>query len=194
MVGSAQHNVVEMSASQIKVTAHATAMEILRSCDASIDPPLPVSDEAESSVGAWIRDELFPEFVRRMKASSDQRMLWLVIDDVDRYKIANTSTRTFLETIYAGMASLPELRIVLIGLEGSVPGADPKQVEQDRSKEFDSLEMEEYVQRRWSDEGGAADPARARDIVVGLLAAVPDDPLTRQAGLAKALVKAARSE
>ncbi|ABM39715.1 trypsin-like serine peptidase [Polaromonas naphthalenivorans] len=193
MLGTAQHNVVEMSASQLDVTAHGTAMEILRACGAATVPALPVSDEAESAVGAWIRDELFAEFVRRIREHSDQRVLWLVVDDVDRYKIANTSTRTFLETLYAGMASLPELRVVLIGLDGEVPGADPEQVDQDRTREFDRLEMEHYVQRFWSVEKPHLDAARAQDLVRGLLAAVPDDPLTRQAQLAKALAKAARS-
>lgn len=193
MLGTAQNNVVEMSASQLDVSAHGTATEILRAFGATTTPALPVSEEAESAVGAWIRDELYPEFVRRVRAHSDQRILWLVIDDVDRYKVANTSTRTFLETIYAGMTSLPELRIVLIGFDGEVPGADPMQLEQDRTREFDQLEMEQYVERVWNAEKRQLDAVRARDVVKGVLAAVPDDPLRRQGDLARALAKATRS-
>lgn len=192
MLGTAQHDVVEMSASHLDVTAHETAMKILSACGAQQDAALPQPEATDTAQGAWIRDELFPAFVRRVRARSDQRGLWLVIDDIDRFKIANTSTRIFLETLYSGLASLPELRIVLIGLEGDVPGANPQQVVKDRTREFDQVEMQDYLQRSWNAQNPEIDGRDARPLVQGLLLGASDDPLIRQASLAAALVKAAR--
>jgi len=148
MLGAAEHQVVELSASKIPVTARATAQVILAEINQqACDVILPDTGEAESAQAAWIAQELLPAFVRTLAMLTSKRTVWLIIDDIDRYPVANTSTRVFLESIYAGVAGMPQLRIVLIGFQGPVPGASPTLVRSEVLREFSVLELMQYVDR-----------------------------------------------
>lgn len=148
MLGSAEHQVVELSASKLPVTARTTAQAILAEIsEQAREDTLPDTGEAESAQAAWISQELLPAFMRELVTVAAKRTVWLVIDDIDRYPIANTSTRVFLESVYAGMAGMPQLRIVLIGFQGPVPGAPPALVRGEFLREFSMLELMQYIDR-----------------------------------------------
>jgi len=148
MLGIAEHHVVELSASKIPVTARDTALAILAEIGGGTGgAALPNTSEADSAEPAWIAQQLLPAFKRAVAAAASQRIIWLVVDDLDRYAVANTSTRVFLESVYSGMAVIPSLRIVLVGFQGAVPGALPKQVRGEILREFSVPELTQYIDR-----------------------------------------------
>ena len=149
MLGNAQHHIVELSASQLQVTARATAHTMLGALtkDDSMVPTLPDTAQAETAQAGWILAELFPAFSQELPKLAGHRTVWLVIDDVDIYPIANTSTRVFLEALYAGIAGVPNLRIVLIGFQGAVPGAPSPMVQGELLREFNLIELTQYIER-----------------------------------------------
>ncbi|MCO5335665.1 trypsin-like serine peptidase [Delftia tsuruhatensis] len=148
LLGTAEHRIVELSASKFDVTERLAAHRILdaiRGMQTSVD--LPDTQDAETAQAAWIAAELFPAFAKRLEELAGRRTVWLVIDDVDRFPIANTSVRVFLETVYAYMSSVPALRIVLIGFRGHLDGAVASQVQGEQLRDFDVLELAAYIER-----------------------------------------------
>lgn len=194
MLGSAEHHVVEMSASKVPVTARDTALSILNAiAGQTSDAILPDPGEADSAQPAWIVQDLVPAFAKALADLAALRTVWLVIDDIDRYPVANTSTRIFLESVYAGMTGIPKLRIVLIGYQGAVPGALSRQVRGDVLKEFDVVELEQYIDRESTAQNIRRLPGQSRTIARHLLDDVPFGPNgQRQAALAREVAKAAR--
>lgn len=148
LLGTAEHHVVELSASRLDVTARLAAHRILdaiRGKETALD--LPDTEDAETAQAAWIAAELFPAFARQLEELAGRRVVWLVIDDVDRFAVARTSVRVFLETVYAGMSSIPGMRIVLIGFRGQPDGAVPSQVQGEQLRDFDLLELADFIER-----------------------------------------------
>lgn len=71
---------------------------------------------------AWISDVLIStEFAPRLKAAANGRLVWLVIDELDRTDLPDAGGRRFLDALYQRIEALPELRIVLIGLKHDLP-------------------------------------------------------------------------
>lgn len=194
MLGIAEHQVVEMSASKIAVTARDTALAILAEIGGKASgATLPDTSQAESAQPAWIAQELLPAFRRIVAAAASQRIIWLVIDDLDRFPVANTSTRVFLESVYSGMTGIPGLRIVLIGFQGAVPGALARQVRGETLREFSVPELMQYIDRESTASGIARLPGRSQTLANELLQDVPIAANgTRQAELAQRATVVAR--
>ena len=187
MLGIAEHQLVDMSASSIPVSARETALAILSEIGgAAAGAVLPTASDADSAQPAWIAQELLPAFKRAVATAALQRIIWLVIDDVDRHPIANTSTRVFLESVYSGMTGIPGLRIVLIGFQGAVPGALPGQVRGEILREFSVPELMQYIDRESTARQIQRLPAQSRSLAEQLLQDVPiAENGSRQAELAR---------
>lgn len=194
MLGIAEHQVVELSASKLPVTARDTALSILKATDNEAGGAvLPTTGEADSAQPAWIVQELLPAFARALANIAKQRTVWLVIDDVDRYSMADTSTRLFLESVYASMAGIPNLRIVLIGYQGDVPGAVATQVRAEILREFSLAELTAYIDRESTAREIQRLQGQVQTIALHLLDDVPRKPNgQRQADLAREAAKVAR--
>lgn len=149
LLGTAEHHIVELSASKLAVTARLAAHMILDAVRGAQTPmdDLPDTEDAETAQAAWIAADLFPAFAKQLELLASRRMVWLVLDDVDRYPIANTSVRIFLETVYAGMPYVPQLRIVLIGFRGHLDGAVSAQLQGEQLREFNVLELANFIER-----------------------------------------------
>lgn len=90
-------------------------------------------DGATTTETAWIADTLISgEFAPRLDAAARDRLVWLVIDDLDRVDLPDAGGRRFLDALYQKIASLPKLRIVLIGLTRDLPSFDMSTVRVDR--------------------------------------------------------------
>lgn len=174
MLGSAEHQIIEFSASKLPVTARATAQAIIAELGQNaLDDPLPDTGEAESAQSAWITQELLPAFTRALVKLISKSTTWLVIDDLDRYPVANTSTRVFLESLYAGMTGIPQLRIMLVGFSGPVPGASPALVRDEALREFSVGELMQYIDRKSTALDIPRAAGRSRDMAQYLLEDVP---------------------
>jgi hypothetical protein len=195
ILGISEHLVVELSASVLPINARETAQRLLVEIAGQPNvAPLPSTDQAESAQAAWVTQELVPAFNSAFAEISGSRTVWLVLDDLDRHPIANTSTRLFLESLYSGMNALPNLRIVLIGFQGAVPGAVAQQVRSENLREFTDEELVEYVSRVATSSGFVRTHDASLSIARGLLQDVEILPdRGRQAGLAQqAAIKARR--
>lgn len=171
LLGTAEHHVVELSASELEVTARLAAHKILDAISGAQTPmnDLPDTQDAETAQAAWIAAELFPSFAKHLELLAARRIVWLVFDDVDRYPIANTSVRVFLETVYAGMSNVPRLRIVLIGFRGHLDGAVPAQVQGEQLREFNVLELADYIERESTANGITRKRGEAQSMAQNIL-------------------------
>jgi hypothetical protein len=151
LLGLVEHSVIEMKAANISPVPARLAADLLESMGAPVleTEPLPATADALTAQDAWIRDTLYPEFARRAYKAAGKRILWLAIDDLDTNPLANSASRHLLERLYSDIASLPFLRIVLLGLTGPVPAALPKFVGYDATQPFTRAEIETYLQRRF---------------------------------------------
>lgn len=112
------HVIAAFTASMIPSDASACAQTILQQVAAA--KPGQVwsgSDTAATTETAWINNTLIDqEFAPRLNAAARGRMVWLVIDDLDRDDLPDAGGRRFLDALYQRVETMPALRIVLIGL------------------------------------------------------------------------------
>jgi trypsin-like peptidase len=151
-----EHLFVELGASEIPADAFDLARLILgklHSGEEALDLSPP--SEADTARDAWIRDVLFPGFLEGLRSAAGARILWLVFDDLEKRTLPNASSRRLLERLYQDIRSAPFLRVVLIGLAGSVPAAPHEAVAYDTARDFLQEEVEEYLSRRMVEAGRA---------------------------------------
>jgi hypothetical protein len=147
--------VVTLGAAAIPADATALAEQILRAVEppasAENAPPLPSRGDATSTYAVWIKDTLFTEFARRLNQAAGDRLVWLVIDDLEHHTLPDASARVFLQVLYTSLAStLPSTRVILIGLDGPVPGVDSRsgvRVEHDRIDRPSVNDVATYLRR-----------------------------------------------
>ena len=124
------HVIAGLTASEIPCDASACAQAILQRFAA----PVPGqrwsgTDTAATTETAWINDTLIDqEFAPRLKAAARGRMVWLVIDDLDRDDLPDAGGRRFLDALYQRIETVPALRIVLIGLKRDLTSYSEKHV------------------------------------------------------------------
>lgn len=113
----AGHLRIEISAAKLvrdpvgAATAILTAVRPGLSIDPSRMQARPQSSELNDvlpAIGADLREKLVAE--------AGNRILWLIIDDLERHALPNTSTRELLERLYGDVIREPSLRVVLVGL------------------------------------------------------------------------------
>jgi hypothetical protein len=83
-------------------------------------------------------DTTTPAFVARLvshlgdaiRSRLGNKTVWLMIDDLDVHSLSDASGREFLATLYSQIATLPNLRIILIGLSPDIAigGLNPDHV------------------------------------------------------------------
>ena len=114
---SAGHLRVEMSAAKLLGDARSAADAILNAVrpgltvDLTRLPSRPQSSALNDllpAIGADLREKLVAE--------AGNRILWLIIDDLERHALPDPLTRELLERLYGDVIREPSLRIVLVGL------------------------------------------------------------------------------
>ncbi len=148
LLDDGSHRLVELPASDVPDGAWALAvclLERLHPSPAEAKAQLPDPADAQTAEEAWIRDALFPALIQSFREAAPNRTIWLLIDDLDRNSLANTSARHLLERLYADIGRLPFLRVVLVGVTGLVPAADRNLVEYDDIRPTTDLEIDEQL-------------------------------------------------
>ncbi|MBY3181843.1 MULTISPECIES: trypsin-like serine peptidase [Rhizobium] len=118
----AQHEVVEISAASLMQNAFRTAGAILDAVNLGLSAQLtPVDDKALLSErqSTEINDvvvRVVAELKAALIAAAGNRTLWIVIDDLEKHSLPDTSTRGLLDRLYADVSAEPSLRLVLLGL------------------------------------------------------------------------------
>jgi hypothetical protein len=146
----ADHVVAEIDATELAGDAPAVAALLLRRAGLRDDriASLPGRGDAATALSAWIRDELFQQFAKELTAGAGRRITWFVIDNLDTSPLPDTSGRQFLERLYQDIATVPSVRVVLLGLSGAVAGAPVEQVAADPLERVTDHEIETYIKRR----------------------------------------------
>jgi hypothetical protein len=151
MLDEGSNTIIDLSASAISLDASHFAQQLLDAMEI-LDVVLP-SDEPDTSRDAWARDHLLPALMRAMRDYAGNRMLWLVLDDLDSNGIATGSTTTLLERLNSDIAAYPFLRLVLLGQRGLVPAAKPVQTLYDDIAPLSRVEVADYLSRKYLAEG-----------------------------------------
>lgn len=119
MLSVTRNVLVTLSARDIPTDARQLADAIL----ARVEPAsatraaLPEMHDPGTTKSAWIADTLLKGcFAPRLEAAAGEKLIWLVIDDLDAVDLPDAGGRAFLDALYQNIASIPCLRIMLVGL------------------------------------------------------------------------------
>lgn len=183
LAAAERNTIVELRATDIGSDERALAGKILGRIEGGAPLPLPKASEANTTHTAWIADHLIGRgFAPRLIAAAGGRLVWLVIDDLDTIDIPDGGGRRFLDALYQNVATMPPLRIVLIGLKRDLPSIDGAHSKLETLRGPPGVsDIEEWLARRLG-EGGARDFARTQGMAELISWQVKD-----QEGRAKAL-------
>jgi Trypsin-like peptidase domain len=117
-----EHIVFSVAAARLTSDAYKAARLIVETVNNSSVDKLPKPAEGQAALSQSATTALVDSVIDAMRAAAGDGSLWLVIDDLDRNRIASESTAgVFLTALYKAMASEKKLRIVLIGLVQELP-------------------------------------------------------------------------
>ena len=151
---SAQYTIVTFPSQDLGIEARAFAEELLRRIGADADDrPLPDVGEGDTSMNAWVKSILFPEFADRFNARKAGQQLWLVIEDLDVRPLTSGPVQHFLEQVCRDIGTMPLLRIVMLGSQPYVPGAREEQLCSEIITPVGRADYIEYLQHYGTEHG-----------------------------------------
>lgn len=169
--------IAEIDASELAGDAPAVAALLLRRAglrDDDIDS-LPGRAAAATALSAWIRDELFPQFAKVLTEAAGRRLTWFAVDNLDTSPVPDSSGRQFLERLYQEIATLPSVRVVLLGVSGVLPGAPAEQVAADVLDPVAEHQVDDYMKRRAIQRGVILTQQKLRALLTQVLAGAGTD-------------------
>ncbi len=108
-----EHHHVVFRAGDIKVDAYRVAADTVGTFAPDLVASLPVS--ADTTTPAYVR-RLVTSVAQAMSERLSNRMVWIMLDDLDKHDLSDASGREFLATLYSQLGLMPNLRVILIGL------------------------------------------------------------------------------
>ena len=125
--------IIPLSATELPADAVGLARLILDRAGAAPEmiDGLPKPDAPLTTDAAWVRSTLFPALRQALHGlahanAAQPLVLWLVIDEIDVVPMPGIGARTLLDLIYADAELLKDLRVILIGLAGTLTSIDPR--------------------------------------------------------------------
>lgn len=121
---------------------------------------LPTEADANTSRGAWL-GQLVASFGLRVEQGHRDRMVWLVIDDLEKsdHPVPNGSVRDFLSELYKQSTTITNLRIVLLGMVDFPSGFPTGFVDDEDIAPPQTTEIESYLRLRLT--AGGIDHSKA---------------------------------
>lgn len=144
-----EHSITSVSAGELGIEAITAAKMILDKLGINDSTQLPDPARVETTSPAWIKATLLPAFRERINQSTAAKMHWLVIDNIDSEPLPDSGVRLFLEALYANIESMPELRIVLIGLKQRPVSAAARLTQEEVINIPNAEEIERYICMRY---------------------------------------------
>lgn len=151
MLPAEEHVLIDISAGEVPTDARAFAKHILDKlempgeADANISLPHP----EHVHTTAYISDHLIKAFSARLESAARGRKIWIVIDDLHKVEVPDMSGRWFLEELYRSIASIPSLRIVLLGTTRDLTFLSATQVGTERlDSPPDQIQIRAWLERR----------------------------------------------
>jgi len=145
---NAEHSIVSFKAAELVLGPRAFAEELIRRAASrdSAQEPMPLAEESDTAVDAWIKGILFPAFAKQINVVTETRQLWLVIDELDVNPLAPGPLQHFLEQLYQEIADVPKLRVLLLGAQSFVQGAQPDKLRIEMIQPVSQQDIIEYLQ------------------------------------------------
>ena len=145
---NAEHSIVLFKAAELVHGPRVFVEELVRRAGARdfAHEPLPLAEESDTAVDAWIKGILFPAFAKQINAITNTRQLWLVIDELDENPLAPGPLQHFLEQLYREIADTPKLRVLLLGAKSFVQGARPDKLHIEIIQPVSQQDIIEYLQ------------------------------------------------
>lgn len=112
-----EHHHILFRAGDVKVDAYRVAQDAVRSFAEDLVADIP--ERPVTTSPAYVR-ELVEFFATAIQDRLANKHVWITLDDLDRHDLSDASGREFLAALYGQVAHLPNLRIVLIGLNDTV--------------------------------------------------------------------------
>lgn len=114
---------IQLSAQAIATTKSAPDLANMISTKAGagelqIDPP----SEVFSTFAVWLKDEVTRKLMEAIDRVRNDRMVWLIITDLNSFNLGEEETTALLLLIYEQVRTYSWLRIVLDGLKSDIPG------------------------------------------------------------------------
>lgn len=117
------HIVFDVSAARLTSEAFGAAALIAAAVGKPLEGKLPARPSGQTSLDAEATGALADAVASSLSATAGAGVLWLVIDDLDRFPVqTETTAATFLDALYKRAGADPRLRVVLIGPSATLPG------------------------------------------------------------------------
>jgi hypothetical protein len=116
------HLKIELSAQAISTKPAAELANDISSKAGAGNLQLEQAAEVFSTVAVWLKDEVTRKLMEAIDRVRNDRLVWLIITDLDSFDIEGEEATTLLSLIYEQVKTYPWLRIVLDGLKIDIPG------------------------------------------------------------------------
>ncbi len=113
-----EHHHIIFRAGDIKVDAYRMACDTVATFAPDLVDTLPKAPD--TTTPAYVR-KLVTALGHAIRDRLNNRLVWIMLDDLDRHDLSDASGREFLATLYNQIDQLPNLRIILIGLQPNMP-------------------------------------------------------------------------
>lgn len=150
-----EHHHIVFRAGDVQVDAYRMACDTLASFAPDAVASLP--EAPDTTTPAYVK-RLVSKFMQQVSDRLGDRMVWILLDDLDRHDLSDASGREFLSTLYDQIGRQDNLRLVLIGLREDVQinGLDPNLVLKSAIRTRDLADPGQ-VFRQWLNLRGARD-------------------------------------
>ena len=141
---------IHLDSDQIPAGARPLAALLLSKLSDRAAAELPESTTTEAAY-----DQVLVAKIREIIADRwPTNRIWLVIDDLDVHDLTDAGGRHFLNTLYARIGEIPQLRIVLIGLRINLTTIPPEKRLENEIEAMDAQRLADMF-REWLMERGA---------------------------------------
>ena len=84
-------------------------------------PPVPAAADANTTDRTWRKDQLAAAVVAALDAARRGRLVWLLLENLNRCDTFDESTSELLFLLYERTLTEPWLRVLLDGMDGTLP-------------------------------------------------------------------------
>ena len=156
--------IIELSAQEIKSDAIELATLLLTRCGEPLTgaASFPSRRQAATTQDGWLRDQLLPDLITRLRKVAHGKLIWLVVDGLHYFDVPETEACSFLKELMKNAGSAVDLRFLLLGANKFLAGIPPNLIERDdpRWPEFDDVHR--YLQRYCTQEEVSVTPRELR--------------------------------
>jgi hypothetical protein len=152
------HLKIELSAQGIGTKDGADLANHISSKAGAGNLQLETPEAIHSTVTVWLKDEVTRKLMEAIDRVRNDRLVWLIITDLNSFDIQKDEATTLLSLIYEQVKTYSWLRIVLDGLKTDIPGGLGQFELRYRVTDLTRAQIETYLRRLTTFLGFDIDP------------------------------------